>query len=236
MLNIFDINTVAFTVMDYPMSYLEFIGTIFNLWCVWLTAKGKISSWPIGIVGVIFYIFLFYQINLYSDLFEQFYFLITSFYGWYLWLNLKGKKERNEGELKITKNTLKSKITYITITLLGTLLLTYFMKNVHLYFPTIFTEPASYPFIDAFTTVLSFVATILLAKKKVDSWILWILVDIIGIWLYYVKGVKFISLEYLIFLGLATNGLFKWKKELKSYEKANKNNKGVSTRKIRPST
>jgi len=104
--NILNINAVIFTVMGYPMSYIEFIGTIFNLWCVWLTVKGKISSWPVGIVGIVFYIFLFYQIRLYSDLFEQFYFLVMSFYGWWLWLNISGrKKDKDAGELKISVNS-----------------------------------------------------------------------------------------------------------------------------------
>jgi len=76
--------------------------------------------------------------------------------------------------------------------------------------PAYFAEPASYIYLDAFTTILSFAATILLINKKLEAWYLWILVDIIGVYLYYVKGVKFISLEYVFFLGLATYGLFQW--------------------------
>lgn len=72
-----DINTTFFTVMGYPMSYIEFFGTIFNIICVYLVARNNIWNWPIGILGVILYIFLFYQIQLYSDLLEQVYFLIT---------------------------------------------------------------------------------------------------------------------------------------------------------------
>jgi nicotinamide mononucleotide transporter len=92
----------------------------------------------------------------------------------------------------------------------GTVLLGGFMSKVHLIFPNIFSLPATFPYLDAFTTVMSFAATILMVKKKVECWYLWILVDIIGIWLYFARGVKFISLEYVIFLILATKGLISW--------------------------
>lgn len=221
--SLFSINTVFFTLWDYPMSYLEFFGTIFTIWCVWLTVKAKILSWPIGIIGTLLYIFLFYQIHLYSDLFEQFYFLITSFWGWWLWLNPKTKAEEDKNqELKIGRNSIRENIWWAGIIVLCTSLFIYVTVNLNIWFPEYFPEPASFPFLDAFTTAMSFSAQWLLAKKKVESWVLWIIVDIIGIWLYYAKGVKFISLEYALFLVLASKGLFDWLKEYKNYENGKK--------------
>jgi nicotinamide mononucleotide transporter len=220
MKELFSIDTVVFTFLGYPMSYIEFFGTIFNLWCVWLAAKNKISNWPIGIVGIVLYLFLFYQIRLYSDLFEQMYFLVMSFYGWWLWAQLDPKQEAGkQKKLQIRYNTGAVNAIYTAIIILGTIAMGYFMKNINLYFPVYFPEPASFPFLDAFTTVMSFAATILMARKKVECWYLWILVDIIGIWLYYVKGVKFIALEYVIFLILATKGMIEWRKEFRGYKK-----------------
>jgi nicotinamide mononucleotide transporter len=235
MKELFSINTVVFTFLGYPMSYIEFFGTIFNLWCVWLAAKNKISNWPIGIVGIVLYLFLFYQIRLYSDLFEQMYFLVMSFYGWWLWARLDPKQEAGKQEkLRIRYNTGIVNAIYVAIIILGTAFLGYFMKNIHLYFPAYFPEPASFPFLDAFTTVMSFAATILMARKKVECWYLWILVDIIGIWLYYVKGVKFIALEYVIFLILATKGMIEWRKEFRNKKNDLRQNyeKGTNNRKI----
>lgn len=221
LLSFFDINTTLFTFWGYQMSYLECFGTIFNLWCVWLTAKNKILCWPIGLVGVVLFMFLFYQIQLYSDFIEQIYFLVTGFYGWILWHNLRAtKKEENKNKrLKISRNSLRTNSIYAAVVVFGTIVMGYFIGRVHLYLPNFFPEPASFPYLDAFTTVMSFVATILLAKKKIESWYLWILVDIIGVGLYFVKDVKFISLEYLIFLVIATKGLIDWTKEHKTYEK-----------------
>jgi nicotinamide mononucleotide transporter len=206
-LSFFNINTIMFTVLNYPMSYLEFFGTVANLLCVYLAAKHKILTWPVGLVGVIFYLFLFYQIRLYSDFFEQIYFFFASFYGWILWKNSNIKTER-----KIEFGSVDFNVKWIFIIMLMTSMMWIFMINIHVILPKLFPEPASYPFLDAFTTVMSFAAMILMSQKKILCWWLWIIVDIIGIWLYYVKGVKFISLEYLIFLFNGVYGLLSWSK------------------------
>ena len=218
--HLLDVNTTFFTVLDYPMSYLEFFGTIFNLLCVWLVARNNIWNWPIGIVGVVLFGVLFYQIQLYSDLFEQFYYLITGFYGWWAWWYYRqDKKQAKEKVLKISHNSQIHNLIYLGIIIISTFALTAFVSNIHIIFPNIFPVAASYPFLDAFTTVLSFVATILMIYKKIECWYLWIFVDIIGVWLYFAKGVVFISLLYFIFLILASKGLYNW---LKIYDKDNK--------------
>lgn len=214
MINLLSINTILFTLWGYQMSYIEFIGTIFNLWCVWLAVKNKILTWPVGLVGIVLYIFLFYQIQLYSDLFEQIYFFFASFYGWWLWLPANKKAGENNGEtLKIAPSTSKENIIYVVIILLGTLAMGSFMSKIHIYFPAYFQLPAAFPYMDAFTTIMSFAATILMAERKLECWYLWITVDIIGVWLYYEQGVKFIAIEYLIFLALAISGYLEWKNE-----------------------
>lgn len=209
--NFFSINTVFFTVLDYPMSYIEFIGTIFNLLCVWLASRRNIWTWPTGLVAIVLYFFLFYQIRLYSDLIEQIYFFIMTFYGWWLWLQGKNK---DSNIVSVEKNTPSANIVYIFSIVFLTAALGYAMQHIHIYLPTVFPEPAAYPYLDAFTTILSFAATILLAQKKFEAWYLWILVDIIGVWLYYVTGVKFIALEYAIFLVIAAQGFLVWRSKL----------------------
>ncbi len=206
-LTYFNINTIFFTIGEYQMSYLEFFWTILNILCVWLTSRKKIISWPIGIVATVLYWILFFQIQLYSDLFEQGYFLLTWFVGRYARSNRKQVAAKVQD---ITRTSTKENVIYIICILAWTLHLSYVTRNLHVWMPAYFEEPASYIYLDAFTTILSFAATILLINKKLEAWYLWILVDIIWIYLYYVKGVKFISLEYVFFLGLATYGLFQW--------------------------
>ncbi len=215
--NFFNVNNILFTFLNYQMSYLEFFGTLFTLWSVWLISRNNIWNWPVGIVGTVLFGVLFFQIQLYSDFFEQIYFLITAIYGWWLWIWF-GKGHESRKELVISKSSKKTiSITLISIAA-GTLLMGYFISNIHIYFPSIFMEPASYPYLDAFTTVMSFAATVLLIYRKIESWYIWILVDIIGIGLYFKKEVVFISLLYVIFLILATNGLFTWRRLYKKHE------------------
>lgn len=212
LLRFFDINSTFFTVIGYPMSYIEFFGTLFTIWCVWLTAKAKVLSWPIGIVGTVLYFILFYQIHLYSDLIEQAYFLVTGLIGWWAWTHA-GKNDANaEKDLKVKRNTLKENALYVGIIAVGTLVLTYVVMRLNVWLPAYFPEPASLPLLDAFTTVMSFVAQWLLVRKRVESWVLWIIVDVIAVGLYWYKDVKFISLEYVLFCFIAVAGLLKWLK------------------------
>lgn len=218
-LSVFDINTIFFTVFNYPMSYLEFFGTMFTAWSVYLSAKNKVSSWPIGVIGIILYGILFYQIQLYSDLFEQVYYFITAFWGWWLWTHPLSKDKDANNELKVSFGDKKFNLIGLISIVILTASMSLFMSNIHLLFPILFPIAASFPLMDAFTTAMSFVANIYLAKRKIENWYLWIIVDVIGIFLYYQKGVVFLSLLYLAFLINAIKGLIDWSKTQKSYEK-----------------
>ncbi|MCK5491061.1 MAG: nicotinamide mononucleotide transporter [Candidatus Pacebacteria bacterium] len=210
------------------MSYIEFFGTIFSLWCVWLVAKNNILTWPVGMVGIVLFGFLFWQIQLYSDFIEQIYFFFMSIYGWWMWSSMKKTKQKTtQTKLKITLNSKQSNKIYVVVIVLGTIVMGYFVGHIDLYFPQIFPEQASFPYLDAFTTVMSFAATILMAKKKIECWYLWILVDVIGVGLYFEKDVVFVSFLYLIFLFIATKGYFIWRKELKNYEKNRIDNREI---------
>jgi nicotinamide mononucleotide transporter len=211
MLDFLNVNNIAFTVMGYPMSYVELVGTILYLWSVWLISKRRMLTWPVGIVSVLLYMVLFYQIHLYSDTIEQVYYLGASIYGWVVW----NKSPKDDGQITdVVYSDKQATMFWITITGAVTLLVSVLMSKIHLLFPVIFPEAASYPFLDALTTIMSFTAMWLMAKKKIESWIYWIVVDVIGIWLYFVKDVKFISLLYVILLVIAVNGLRSWHKAL----------------------
>lgn len=201
------------------MSYIEFFGTIFTGWSVYLAAKNKVLTWPISLLGIILYGFLFYQVHLYSDLLEQLYYFVTSFWGWYLWAKPKNAAiDPDTKELKVGSLPRKTFLPYAVLIIASTYFLGLFMSRIHLFLPAYFPEAASFAYLDSFTTVLSFVATILLAKRIVESWYIWIIVDIIGIWLYFQKDVAFLSLLYLAFLINAFYGLSKWKKTIAKYE------------------
>ncbi|MEK7570383.1 MAG: nicotinamide riboside transporter PnuC [Patescibacteria group bacterium] len=212
--NIFSLDFTLFTLLGYPMSFIEFAGTLFNIACVWLVVRKNIWNWPIGNIGVVLFAILFYKIQLYSDFVEQIYFLITGFYGWWAWSKWGRRRKTGAQELPVSRNTPKSNWRYGVVIVVGSICMGYLVGHLHIYFPSLFPVAASFPYLDAVTTVMSFAATILMAHKKVESWYLWIAVDVIGIGLYYSKGVIFVSLLYVIFLALATKGLLVWQRSL----------------------
>ena len=209
MTNPLSVNSIFFTVLGYPMSYIEFVGTILYLLSVWLIARRNVLTWPVGIVSVLLYMALFYQISLYSDALEQVYYLGASVYGWWYW---KKSEPTQHTIAKVDFSPLRNMAVWLGVTAVLSVGLGLVMTHVNDWWPSVFPEPASYPFLDAVTTVMSLVAMWLMARKHIESWILWIVVDVIGIWLYYVKDVKFISLLYVILLGLAIKGLVDWLK------------------------
>ena len=206
-MNFFEIKNIAFQIWDYPISYVELIGTLFGLISVYFASRANILTWGTGIVNEVFLFILFFQVQLYADMFLQIYFFIVTLYGWYKW---KSKTD----ESKISETSFRNKI-FLTVTILiGTLISGFLFSNIHLYLPTYFKIQAAYPFTDSFVMVSSIIATILIAKKKIENWYLWIAIDLVCVVLYFKKGVYFLSLEYFIFLGLASYGLYHWKKQL----------------------
>lgn len=85
MLDFLNINNICLTPFGYPLSYVELVGILTGLLSVWLAAKSHILTWPIGLVNVAAFFFLFYQVCLYSDMLLQVFFFVTTCYGWYYW-------------------------------------------------------------------------------------------------------------------------------------------------------
>lgn len=207
-MDFFNINTIAFEVLQYPVSYIELMATLFGLLSVYYATQANILTWSTGLVNVFFLYLLFYQIQLYADMFLQVYFFVVTIYGWSHW---KSQSPKNNISLLSSKARL---ITLVSL-IIGTFFSGLFFSKIHLYLPQFFKEPASYPYIDSFVLVASILATILLARKNIESWYLWISIDVVCTVLYYHKDVYFLSLEYLIFLGLASYGCYNWIKEYK---------------------
>lgn len=205
-MNLLSVDKVMVLIGDYPLSWIEFIGTVLYFASVWLIARKRMLTWPVGIVSVILYGILFWQIRLYSDLLEQVYYLAVSVWGWISWRKLR----REESAVPTGFSPPLIILAWGAVTAAGGALLGLLVGRLHLFFPVAFPEAASYPFLDAFTTVASFVAMWLLARRRAESWIWWMAVDAIGVGLYWVKGVRFIAFQYLILLGMAAWGLRAW--------------------------
>lgn len=202
------VHTVCLVIGNYQLSWIELIGTLFYFASVFLISRRKISTWPVGIVSVILYGILFYQIQLYSDMLEQGYYLIISVIGWMMW----NKQKKTEGAVGSLWSSPQGIGLAIVITLVGTSILAFCVSRFHLWLPSLFPEPASYPALDALTTVMSFVAMYLTTIRRTEGWVYWIIVDVLAVWLYWVKDVRFISAQYVFLLCMAIYGLYFWSK------------------------
>ncbi len=212
-MNFFDIDKILFTVLGYPMSYLEFFGTIAGAIAVWLSARANIWSWPIGIINVVLLFFLFFQVQLYPDMFLQIFFFVTNIIGWWRWAHPRKGEENYKAELKVSFTPVKQLLILSALGLVGTLLFGAVASRLHDIVPSVFSKPSAFPYLDSFVTVMSIVTTFLMIQKKVECWILWIVIDVVATGMYFAKGIKFLGLEYLVFCFIAAFGLWNWIRE-----------------------
>ncbi|QJW88543.1 nicotinamide mononucleotide transporter [Spirosoma taeanense] len=217
MIDFFDINTLFFTIWDYPMSYLEFFGVVSGAVAVWLSARANVWSWPIGAGSVVLFFFLFYQIQLYPDMFLQVFFFVTNLQGWWRWTHPKRGEENKDQELRITRMPVRRFLVWTVAGIVATGLLGTFASNLHEWFPVLFSTPSAFPYLDSFTTVMSIVATFLMIEKRVECWYVWLGVDVILTYMYFVKGVKLVGVEYFVFCFIAALGAWNWTREYRGY-------------------
>lgn len=217
-MNIFDIQNTIFKIFGYELSYLEFFGTVSGIIAVWLSARANVWSWPLGIINVTLSFFLFFQVQLYPDMFLQIFFFVTNLIGWWRWLHPQKGEADSKQELKVSWMERKQLILITGIGITGTIVFGLFASRLHDFFPVIFTKPSASPFWDSFITVMSIVATYYMIQKKIECWIIWIAIDIVATGLYFVRDIKFYSLLYFMLTVLATIGFYHWRKEFKSYQ------------------
>lgn len=215
----FDIQNIFLEIYGYQMSYLEFVATIAGFIFVVLEARANILSWPVAIINALLLFFLFYQVQLYPDMLLQIFFFAASIIGWWRWAHPRPGEEDRKNELKVSYMNVWQIATVSIIGLAGTLSLGTFAKNLHELFPVVFSLPSAFPYLDSFVTVMSITTTFFMIQKKIESWIIWIIVDAIAAYMYFAKGIKFVGLQYLVFCVISAYGLWHWIREYKSYER-----------------
>jgi len=219
-LKFFDIQNIFFTILGYPMSYLEFFGLISGVVAVVLSSLANIWSWPLGLINVTLSFFLFFQVQLYPDMFLQIFFFVTNAMGWWRWTHPKLGEEDTHKQLKVSFLPYRKLFIYTLISVAGTVVMALFAKNLHEWLPLIFTKPSASPYLDSFITIMSVMATFLMIQKRAECWIIWVLVDVVATYLYFVRDIKFYSLMYFAFCIIASFGFWHWWREYKSYSKA----------------
>lgn len=183
------------------MIIAEIIATITGIVGVALQAKERIEAWPFAIISVSISAYLFCFSKLYSDFGLHVIYIFLNLFGWWVW------SQRNASEKVISTKVLtgRAMIISIIVVIMGALGLGYVMDN---------HTDADLAYFDAFTTSGSLVAQYLLAKKYLQNWLLWIVVDIVAIPVYIYKELYFIAFLFLVFLGLSIWGYYAWRSSL----------------------
>ncbi len=179
---------------------LEIIAVVFGLLSVWYSKKINILVYPTGIISVVIYVYICLGAKLYADMGINFVYFVMSIYGWYNWT----RKGSNKKILPISICTKKEHLINIAMFLFFFITLSFILTN--------YTD-STVPYWDSLTTSIFIIGMWLMAMKKVENWILWIIGDIISIPLYFYKGLVLTSLQFTIFLGIAILGYFAWKKK-----------------------
>jgi len=190
-------NTPSFLII------LEMIGVVFGFLSVWYAKKENILVFPTGIISTGIFVYILWVYGLLGDMLINAYYFSMSIIGWYLWT----RKVDADHFIPITKTNRKEKkwsiFLFVSAVVFVFLVYTFFDK---------FNSWTAY--VDTLTTAIFFVGMWLMAKKKLENWIYWIIGDVISVPLYLYKGLIFTSLQYLLFTIIAFYGYMAWKKNL----------------------
>ena len=186
---------------------LEIIGTLVGLVYLWLEYKASIWLWIASIIMPAIYIFVYYEAGLYADFGINIYYLGAAVYGWFVWKY--GHKSQEEKELPITcmpkRSWLKSLVVFVVAQfVIAWMLINYTDSNV--------------PWWDAFTTALSIIGMWMLARKYLEQWWVWFVVDVVCVGLYVYKELYFTEGLYVLYAIIAVFGWWNWKKLMKTQQ------------------
>lgn len=196
----------AVNIMDFISDWLllhldELTGIIISLAYLYFSIRQNILLWPLGLISSAIYVFIFYKAGIYADMGLQVYYVIISVYGWYYWSRKKDKSAVKVHSVIHASNTIFG-------LLLFTIVLFILLSQILIHF-----TDSTIPYIDAFTTALSISATWMLARKYIEHWIIWIVVDLVSSGVYYYKGLYFTIFLYLIYSLMAIVGYHAWLKD-----------------------
>lgn len=195
------LDSAAFVLAGARCSWAEVLGAVTGIACVWLLARQRVWTWPLGLANNVFWALLFFRAKLYADSVLQGVFFVLGCYGWWRWLH-----RRDDGSRLRVRRTRRGEWAA------GAALVIAATAGVALWLARATDSPA--PLADASVLTLSIAATWGQAQKLVESWWVWIAVDLISVPLYLSRGLYPTALVYVGFGALCVVGLRAWTREL----------------------
>jgi nicotinamide mononucleotide transporter len=206
---IFDFLFSQYSSYSPSFIYLELFAVIMNITSVVYAKQNNILVYPTGLIGTGIFVYILLNFSLIGDTIINAYFFSMSVYGWYFW-----SRKKDEVFINQVSTINRNEIKYLFILAFSSLIFIYFVYD---YFDKWNNWTA---YVDNITTAIFFVAMWLMARRKIESWIFWIIGDLITVPLYFYKGLTISSIQYIIFLILAVLGYISWKKILdKNHQK-----------------
>ena len=211
--------------VEIHLVVLEIIGVIFGFLSVWYAKKGNIWVYPTGIISTVLFVYLLWHYVLWGDMLINAYYTAMSVYGWVLWAK---NAQNNVITISVTTRRDWQICALLGLFSLSFVTIVYYLKpyiknnfsmqgislGFHNFLPT--------EYVDVFTTSIFLIGMWLMAKRKIENWLFWILGDLISVPLYFKKGMLFTSFQYLLFTIIAIMGYIEWKKHLRN-ERATSN-------------
>jgi nicotinamide mononucleotide transporter len=186
-------------------SFIEILAALSGIISVWFSRKASIWVYPTGLINTVFYIWISYDAQLIGEAVVNLYYTIMSFYGWYNWLR---RNEKNELIVQVSRSNRT-----------GWMLQLFFFTSIYIvlflslnYLKEAFF-PGAIPWADALASAAAFTGMWLMTRKKLESWIWWIITNMASMPLYYSKGYIFTAVYYFILLILAILGYIEWRKK-----------------------
>lgn len=199
--------------MDFiAANWLGMLGLVSGLLCVWLLIRENIYTFPLGLLYAVVTVVVMLDARLYADVLLNGYYVIMNAYGWYFWL--RGDPDRRAGKvLQVAWAGATSRYLAVGFTVLGTLIMGWYFDQ---------HTDADFAYPDSFTTMASFVAMWMSARKYLDSWVLWFVVDVASVALYLAKAqsdptLYYYAFLYLVYLWMAVVGYRAWRVHLSDH-------------------
>lgn len=183
--------------------FIEILGALTGLIYLYFSIRRSVWLWPLGLITALFYIYVFFNAKFYAGFSLQFYYLGISIYGWFYWT--RGKKENQENSRPVVKANFRELLVFIMIIGFLTLLSGYALDN--------YTD-SPLPYWDAFTTAGGIVATWMLARKYLEHWLFWIVIDLVSLGTYVYKELYPTVILFAAYTIMAIVGYYQWKKAI----------------------
>ena len=180
------------------MTVIEWVAAVYGCIAVWLTIARNKWCWPVGLIQVVLYVFVFWRAKLYSDMLLHAIYIGLQIYGWLQWTSPSAVESETSQRITVRTIGTMSLLVYLTATAVGTVGLGFVMPAY---------TAAAFPYGDSFTTVASLTAQIFFARRFLANWTFWIAVDLVAIYIYWQKELIPTMILYALILGMTNVGI-----------------------------